>query len=104
MHGAIKRLKGIGITPWIEPAAGIFVWCELPDGIDAADVARRALADNILFAPGNVFSVSQSAGSFMRFNVTMMDDPKIYRVLQSAVAKPARARHARDREVTPQHS
>jgi DNA-binding transcriptional MocR family regulator len=92
MDRTIKRLKGIGVIPWIEPAAGLFLWCKLPDGIDAAAVARRALTDDVLFAPGNVFSVSQSAGSFMRFNVAMMDDPKIFRVLQSAMNACARSR------------
>jgi DNA-binding transcriptional MocR family regulator len=87
MERTIKRLKGIGVMPWIEPAAGLFLWCKLPDAIDAADVARRALADDVLFAPGNVFSVAQSAGSFMRFNVAMMEDPKIFRVLQSAMTE-----------------
>jgi DNA-binding transcriptional MocR family regulator len=92
MDRTIKRLKGIGVIPWIEPAAGLFLWCKLPDAIDAADVARRALADDVLFAPGNVFSVSQSAGSFMRFNVAMMEDPKIFRVLQSAMTECTRTR------------
>ncbi len=57
-----------------------------------ARVEGRALADDVLFAPGNVFSVSQSAGSFMRFNVAMMEDPKIFRVLQSAMTECARTR------------
>ena len=92
MDRTIKRLKGIGIKPWIEPSAGLFVWCQLPDAIDAAEVARRGVADEVIFAPGNVFSVSQSARSFMRFNVTMMEDPKIFRVLQSAIAECGRQR------------
>lgn len=91
MARTIKRLKGIGLMPWVEPAGGLFLWCKLPDAIDAADIARRALADDVLFAPGNVFSVSQSAGNFMRFNVAMMEDPKILRVLESAMTKSARA-------------
>jgi len=87
MERALKRLKVIGIRPWIEPTAGIFIWCELPDGIDAATVARRALAKDVVLAPGNVFSVSQTAGSFMRFNVAMMDDPNTFRVLEGAMKK-----------------
>jgi DNA-binding transcriptional MocR family regulator len=87
MDRTIKRLQGIGVTLWVEPASGFFLWGELPDGIDAARVARRALADDVLFAPGNLFSVSQSAGSFMRFNVSRMDDPKIFRVLLRAIAE-----------------
>jgi DNA-binding transcriptional MocR family regulator len=91
MARTLRRLKGIGVMPWIEPSGGLFVWCRLPDAIDAADIARRALADDVLFAPGNVFSVSQSAGGFMRFNVAMMEDPKILRVLEGAMTESARA-------------
>jgi len=87
MARTTKRLKAIGVMPWIEPAGGIFLWCTLPDAIDTAEVARRALADDVLFAPGNVFSVAQSAGNFMRFNVAMMEDPKILRVLESAMTE-----------------
>ncbi len=38
-HRVLHRLKGIGITPWIEPAAGMFLWCRLPDGLDATEIA-----------------------------------------------------------------
>jgi DNA-binding transcriptional MocR family regulator len=90
MDRTIRRLKGVGVMPWIEPKGGLFVWCKLPEAIDAADVARRALANDVLFAPGNVFSVTQTARSFMRFNVAMMDDPKILRVLEGAMSECAR--------------
>ncbi|HEV7368634.1 PLP-dependent aminotransferase family protein [Arenibaculum sp.] len=79
------RLKAIGIEPWIEPRAGMFLWCRLPDGLDAADVARKALAEGIVLAPGNVFSLSQSAGSFMRFNVAQSADPRIFRLLEGEI-------------------
>jgi DNA-binding transcriptional MocR family regulator len=91
MDRAIERLKAVGVIPWIEPTAGLFLWCRLPDAIDAAAVARRALADDVLFAPGNLFSVSQSASPFMRFNVARMGDLKIFRVLQSAISECARS-------------
>jgi DNA-binding transcriptional MocR family regulator len=74
---AIRRLTAIGLTPWIEPAAGLFLWCRLPEGVEATGLARRALAEDIVLAPGNVFSSAQTASGFMRFNVTMMDDPRL---------------------------
>ena len=95
MARAIKRLRGIGVVPWIEPSGGLFLWCTLPNALDAADIARRALADDVLLAPGNVFSVAQSAGSYMRFNVAMMEDPKIFRVLENAMTESARKDHDR---------
>ncbi len=81
------RLKTIGITPWIDQPAGLFLWCSLPDGVDAADIARRALADNIVLAPGNAFSLSGTASRFLRFNVAQCVDERIFRVLETAMAR-----------------
>ena len=81
------RLKSLGIEPWLEPQAGMFLWSQLPDGMDAADVAREALAENIVLAPGNAFSLSQSATSFLRFNVSQSRDGRVFEVLRKAIAR-----------------
>lgn len=81
----VARLKAIGIAPWIEPQAGMFLWCKLPNGLDAADIARRALTENIVLAPGNAFSLSQTAGGFMRFNVAQSAEQQIFTALQAAM-------------------
>lgn len=81
------RLRAIGITPWIDQPAGMFLWCSLPEGMDAADIARRALSANIVLAPGNAFSLSRSASRFMRFNVAQTGDERIFRVLEAAMAR-----------------
>ena len=86
------RLIDIGIVPWLEPQAGMFLWCRLPDGIDAADLARATLAENIVLAPGNVFSLSQSAHGFMRFNVAQSLDDRLFDVLATAMRRPGRRR------------
>lgn len=80
------KLKSLGLKPWIEPRGGMFLWCKLPDGVDAARVAQRGLGEGIIFAPGNVFSQSQSANSYMRFNVAQCVDPRIFHVLEMALA------------------
>jgi DNA-binding transcriptional MocR family regulator len=85
----IRRLRALGIEPWIEPKAGMLVWCHLPDNLDAADVARRALNDDIVLAPGNVFSSSQSANSCMRFNVAQCTDDRIFATLEKAMRQSA---------------
>ncbi len=84
---AIRRLRQIGIEPWIEPRAGMFLWCRLPDGTDAVTAARRGLEEDIIFAPGNVFSLSQSASQYLRFNAAMMTDDRIYRCLERAMRR-----------------
>jgi DNA-binding transcriptional MocR family regulator len=79
------RLEALGIEPWIEPRGGMFLWCTLPEGLDATDVARRALAENVILAPGNAFSVAQSASRFLRFNVAQSTDPRVFTVLEAAM-------------------
>ncbi|MFS2151598.1 PLP-dependent aminotransferase family protein [Rhizobium sp. Rhizsp42] len=85
MFDVSARLKNLGIVPWLEPQAGMFLWCRLPDGIDAADVARAALERDVVLAPGNAFSLSQTATDFMRFNVSQTEDPKVFEVLCEAM-------------------
>lgn len=86
MGETLARLKPLGFTPWIEPKGGMFLWCKLPDGVDSADLARRALTENVVLAPGNVFSLSQSAGGYMRFNVAQSRNARLYAVLEKALA------------------
>lgn len=81
------RLKTVGLAPWIEPEAGMFLWCQLPDGLDAADVARAALMDQLVLAPGNAFSLMQAASGFLRFNVAQTLDPSILPLLEDAMKK-----------------
>jgi DNA-binding transcriptional MocR family regulator len=37
----MARLRDIGITPWLEPAAGLFVWARLPAGSMPPDWPAR---------------------------------------------------------------
>jgi DNA-binding transcriptional MocR family regulator len=83
--GAIDRLKPLGLAPWIMPRGGFYLWCRLPDGYDSAVIARRCMEEKIVLAPGNVFSVSQSATSFLRFNVAQLNDRRIFSVLKRAM-------------------
>jgi DNA-binding transcriptional MocR family regulator len=85
MSDTIRRLTAAGLAVWTQPRAGMFVWASLPGSLDAADIARRALADNVVFAPGNVFSASQTAAGFLRFNVSQCNRPRVYEVLQRAM-------------------
>ena len=85
MSQASARLRAAGLTPWVTPRAGMYLWCELPEGLDAAEIARHALEEGIVLAPGNVFSPAQTAGRFLRFNVAQCSDPRIFRYLQKAI-------------------
>jgi len=80
-----EKLQRIGIQPWLMPRGGFYLWCRLPEGCDSADVARSALAENVVLAPGNVFSAARSAAAFMRFNVAQCGNARAMPVLQRAI-------------------
>jgi DNA-binding transcriptional MocR family regulator len=86
MSMTIDRLQGLGCTPWVRPDAGMFVWVQLPAGFDSSEIARRALEHDLVLAPGNVFSVSQSAGRYMRFNVSQCGDKRVFDVLENLLS------------------
>ena len=77
-----KRLTALGIKPWLTPRGGFYLWCELPEGMDSAILARRCMDEKIMLAPGNAFSTSQSAAAFLRFNVAQTQDPRIFSTLK----------------------
>ncbi len=81
------KLKACGLEPWIEPGAGMFLWCLLPGSLDAAGVARHAIAQGVVLAPGNAFSPTQGASGYLRFNVAQSLDPAIIPVLERAMAE-----------------
>lgn len=83
---ATARLAQLGVAPWVAPRGGFYLWGRLPDGRDASVIARAALAQDVILAPGNVFSAAQTAGDFMRFNVGQMQDPRVFAVLKQALA------------------
>ena len=81
------RLHRLGIEPVLLPRGGFNLWCRLPEGMDSTPVAQAALAEGVVFAPGNVFSISQGAAGFMRFNVAHMIEPRVYTVLEAAMKR-----------------
>jgi DNA-binding transcriptional MocR family regulator len=85
MGEAARHLAAAGLRPWTMPRGGLFLWVELPDGLDAAIVARRAMAQGVVLAPGNVFSVGRTADRFMRFNVAQCGPPRAYEVIRRAL-------------------
>ena len=86
MVKTIARLEALGIKPWLVPRAGMFLWCRLPEGKEAAAVARSCLEEGVVLAPGNAFSQSLSAGDFVRFNVAQSTDDRVFDVLARALA------------------
>ncbi len=85
MSEAVRRLTQAGLEIWTRPRAGMFLWARLPEGLDAARVARHALNEDVILAPGNVFSASEQAEKYLRFNVSQCKGPKAYEALKRAM-------------------
>ncbi|MDE1186546.1 MAG: PLP-dependent aminotransferase family protein [Pantoea sp.] len=85
----ISRLGQLGIRPWLVPQSGLFLWCELPEGMNAADVSRACLSQGVVLAPGNTFSQSGTCDRFLRFNVSQSNDERIYTVLKKVMSSGA---------------
>ena len=85
MNDTIQKLALLDIHPWLTPKAGIFLWCKLPDGINAAELSKLCLQDGIILAPGSSFSQAENSEQFMRFNVAQCIDKKIFDVLALAI-------------------
>ena len=57
--------KGTRVT---RPEGGYFLWLELPAAIDALQLHRLALAQNISIAPGHLFSADRRFSHCIRIN------------------------------------
>ncbi|MBI4936971.1 MAG: PLP-dependent aminotransferase family protein [Nitrosomonadales bacterium] len=87
MGRTLHRLGKLGITPWMKPQGGMFLWVRLPHGLDSAKVSREALHEGVVLAPGNVFSLGQTAAPFMRFNVAQCQPQRVFEVLEKAMGR-----------------
>jgi len=51
-----------------QPEGGYFVWLELPETVDALELHRLALSQNISVAPGQMFSADRRFRHHIRIN------------------------------------
>jgi 2-aminoadipate transaminase len=56
-----------GVT-WSKPLGGMFLWGVLPEGMDAAEVLKRAIEKKVAFVPGAAFHPRGGGENTMRIN------------------------------------
>ena len=61
MLTALERDVG-DAARWSRPEGGYFLWLDLPDGVDAADLLARAEASGVTFVKGSDFYVAGADG------------------------------------------
>ncbi|HWA30861.1 MAG TPA: PLP-dependent aminotransferase family protein [Rhizomicrobium sp.] len=78
---ATQILERAGLEIFIQPEGGNFLWARYPGIEDSVGVAAAARKQNIILAGGAVFRPNLEPSPYMRFNVTMCDDPRLERFL-----------------------
>lgn len=60
------------------PNGGLFIWCELPKGVDTFEMSKEAVKQQVVYVPGNTFMVDMNKHTnTMRLNYSTMSDERI---------------------------
>jgi 2-aminoadipate transaminase len=76
MLAALERHMPPGTT-WTRPQGGFFSWLTLADGLDSADLARRAVKCGVGIVPGGLFFADGSGADKVRLSFSMVDEERI---------------------------
>lgn len=82
---AVRQMERVGLKVDVASPAGMFVWADA--GCDTSVLTERAMADNLLLAPGSLFSPAQLPSTRMRLNVAAMQEPGVWRFLEQQLGK-----------------
>jgi 2-aminoadipate transaminase len=76
MLAAIDRHfpPGVRVT---RPQGGLFLWVELPVGVNAREMLVESLAENVAFVPGGSFFPNGGHEDTMRLNFSCMNEERI---------------------------
>ncbi len=76
MLAAIDRYLPSGIR-CTRPAGGLFLWVELPDGVDARELLASCLEEEVAFVPGGAFFANGGHDNTLRLNFSAMPEERI---------------------------
>jgi 2-aminoadipate transaminase len=76
MLAALERAMPSGVR-WTTPHGGFFSWLTLPEGVDAADLARRAVERGVGIVPGTPFFPDGRGGDNVRLAFSLVDESLI---------------------------
>ena len=77
MLSALKEFFPPEVT-WTRPAGGLFLWVNLPEGIECQTLFKVALGENVAFVPGDCFYASGDEGRrHMRLNFSCAQPEQI---------------------------
>lgn len=82
---ALRQMERVGLKIEQPGPAGMFVWVDA--GCDTNALAERAMGEQLLLAPGSLFSPLQLPSTHMRLNVAAMQEPGIWRFLERELGR-----------------
>lgn len=77
MLSALDRHMAPHAQGWTRPNGGLFLWVTLREGIDATDLFRAALAQNVAYIPGASFALNGGHRNTMRLNFSNVRPERI---------------------------
>ena len=95
-------------SEYTRPEGGMNVWVRLPEPLDAADLAARALRENVSFLPGRYFAVSRAHPDSLRLSFIGLEPEQIRlglsvlgMIIESELSREKRAHEARRDDPSP---
>ena len=84
MEAMLKELESFPAgTRWIRPEGGLFIWCALPEGMDAAALLKEAVARGVAYVPGTHFYANGGHAHTFRLNFSNSSLEQIARGMDS---------------------
>lgn len=81
MYAAAQKYFPKG-TKLVRPEGGMFLWAELPEGIDATALFEEAVRRKVAYVPGTHFYAHGGHDNTLRLNFTMADEAEIEKGMQ----------------------
>ncbi|MCB1955554.1 MAG: PLP-dependent aminotransferase family protein [Rhodocyclaceae bacterium] len=82
-----RMLERIGLRADFEPKGGQFVWMQVPGVADTTAMARHAVEEGIILAPGSVFRSNAQPSGYLRFNVATSEHPRLERFISEQLSR-----------------
>lgn len=69
MNAMLEELESFPAgTKWTRPEGGLFIWVELPTGLNAIDLLQKAIEKKVAFVPGTHFCADGGHENTLRLN------------------------------------
>lgn len=70
MLGALEQYMPREVQ-WTRPSGGMFLWCTLPEGLNATEIAYDAVKEDVAYVPGETFYADSSILNTLRLSYSV---------------------------------